>query len=155
MIYFAYGADLNPAQLSRWAPTYRSIGVGRLPGYRLTFPRYSPEWRGALASVEPSPNAAVFGALYEVPADDIPVLHHERGYDPDGPPELNEHLFREVSVRRLTPGDTLSAWTYIAVPDKTAAAMPSPAYLNAMLDGARYHRLPRAYVVVLQATKTA
>jgi hypothetical protein len=154
MIYFAYGADLSPGQFGARAPGYRSLGVGRLSGYRLTFPRYSPVWRGALASIAESPNDAVFGALYEVLPDDVPVLHHDKGYDPDGPRELNEHLFREVSVRRIASAETLSAWTYVAVPDDTTA-LPSTAYVNAMLDGARYHKLPRAYLVVLQATKTA
>jgi hypothetical protein len=107
-----------------------------------------------VASILPSPNDAVFGALYDILPDDIPVLHHDKGYDPDGPPELNEHLFREVSVRRLAAGETISAWTYVAVPDSTDG-LPSAAYVDAMLDGARYHKLPRAYLVVLQAMKTA
>jgi hypothetical protein len=154
MIYFAYGADLNPARLGARAPGHRSLGVARLAHYRLVFPRYSRQWAGATASLAPSPEDVVFGALYDLPPDDIPVLHHHKGYDPEGPPELNEHVFREVSVRRLANPEPVSAWTYIAVPDNTTA-LPSRAYVNAILDGARYHGLPRAYVVVLQAMKTA
>jgi hypothetical protein len=153
MLYFSYGADMNPARLGSRAPGHRSLGIARLAAHKLVFPRYSRDWKGATASIASSPTDVVFGALYDLPADDIPILHHHKGYDPDGPPELNEHVFREVSVKRLASGETVSAWTYIAVPDNTDA-LPSRAYVRAMLDGARYHGLPRAYVVVLQATRT-
>ena len=153
MIYFAYGEDLNPARLGERAPGHRSLGVARLPGHKLVFPRFAREWRGATASVAPSPNDAVFGALYDLPPDDVPVMHHHKGYDPEGPPELNEHVFREVAVRRLGTSEMVSAWTYIAVPDNTTAP-PSAAYVNAIIDGARYHGLPRAYLLVLQGIKT-
>jgi hypothetical protein len=154
MLYFSYGADMNPSRLAARAPGHRSLGVARLSGHRLVFPRYSRDWKGATASIAPSPNDVVFGALYDLPPDDVPVLHHHKGYDPDGPPELNEHVFREVVVKRVATGDPVSAWTYIAVPDNTDA-LPSRAYVKAILDGARYHKLPRAYVVVLQAMRTA
>ena len=92
--------------------------------------------------------------LYDLPPDDVPILHHHKGYDPESPPELNEHVFREVTVRRLSTGEAVSAWTYIAVPDNTTAP-PSAAYVNAIIDGARYHGLPRAYMLVLQGIRTA
>lgn len=152
MIYFAYGADLNPARLSAYAPGHRSLGVARLPNHKLVFPRYAREWGGAVASIAASANDVVFGALYDLPPDDVPVLHYHKGYDPDGPPELNEHVFRDVTVRRLATSEALSAWTYVALPDNTTA-LPSRAYLNAMMDGGRYHGLPRAYLVALQAMK--
>ena len=153
MIYFAYGADLNPAQLGASAPGYRSLGVARLQGYRLTFPRYSREWGGATASIAAGTSDVVFGALYDLLPDDIPVLHHHKGYDPDGPPVLIEHVFREVTVRRLATSEAVSAWTYIALPDNTTE-LPSRTYVRELLDGARYHGLPRAYMVVLEGMRT-
>jgi hypothetical protein len=154
MIYFAYGADLNPARLGVRAPGHRSLGIARLLDHKLAFTRFSREWGGATASLAPSPGEVVFGALYDLPPDDVAVLHHHKGYDPDGPPELSEHLFREVSVRRPGVTEPVSAWTYIAVPDNTTAP-PSARYVRAIVDGARYHRLPRAYIVALQALKAA
>jgi hypothetical protein len=153
MLYFAYGSDLNPAQMAAHCPGYRSLGVARLADYRLCFPRVSRAWNGAIAGIAPSHGAAVFGALYDVPADEVPVMHYHKGYDPAGEAEANEHQFGEVSVRRAG-GETVAAWTYAAVPDGSTAR-PSAAYLNAMLDGARYHGLPRAYIVVLERIRTA
>jgi hypothetical protein len=154
MLYFAYGADLHPAQMTDRSPGHRSVGVVRLPNHRLIFPRFSREWGGAVASLSQSPSDVVFGALYDLPPDEVPVMHHHKGYDPDGPPELNEHVFREVTVRRLAGAEQISAWTYLAVPDNTAV-LPSRAYVDTLVDGARYHGLPRAYLVLLNATRAA
>jgi hypothetical protein len=154
MMYFAYGADMSPSRLLSRSPGHKSLGIGRLPDHRLTFPRFSREWGGATASLTVSPGDVVFGALYDVPPDDIPILHHHHGYDPEGPPELSEHVFREVSVRRQGAAEPVSAWAYFAVPDNTTAR-PSRRYIAAIIDGAIYHRLPRAYLVVLQSIRTA
>jgi hypothetical protein len=153
MIYFAYGTDMNPGQMAERCPGHRSIGVARLPGHRLCFPRFSRTWRCASASIAPSRNDVVFGALYEVPADEVAVLNYQQGYDPDGPPELNRHELREFTVLRMGGSEPVAAMTYVAVPDGTSA-LPSAAYMNIIIDGARYHGLPRAYLVVLKAVRT-
>jgi len=49
--------------------------------------------------------------------------------------------------------EPVKAITFVAVPDKTTA-LPSQAYMNAIIDGARYNGLPRAYIVVLKSVKT-
>jgi hypothetical protein len=154
MLYFAYAAHLNPAHLTPHAPGHKTVGVARLTGHRLIFPRYSRVWNGATASVAASADDVVFGALYELSPDDVPVLHYHQGYDPSGPPELNEHVFREIAVRRVGLSEPVSAWTYLAVPDNSEA-LPSRDYLTAMVDGARYHGLPRAYIAVLSNVRTA
>jgi hypothetical protein len=127
--------------------------VARLPGHRLTFPRFSQRHRCASAGFEPSPGDVLWGALYEVPDSELPVLHHNEGYDPDGPPALNRHEYRKVTVLRLGGSEAVEAMTYAAVPDGTAA-LPSAAYLATIIDGARYHNLPRTWLVVLNAVKT-
>lgn len=154
MIYFAYGSNLNPAQMSQRCPGYRSLGVARLPGYRLCFPRYSRSRRCASAGFEPSPGDVLWGALYDISPDDLSILHYHEGYDPDGPPELNRHIFSEVTVLRLGGSEPVRAMTYAAVPDGTAE-LPSRAYLETIIDGARYHSLPRTWLVVLEAIRTA
>jgi hypothetical protein len=154
MIYFAYGANMNPAQMTERSPGHRTIGVARLMDHRLHFPSFSPTWRCASASITPSAGDAVFGVLYEVPLNDVPILHHQAGYNPDGAPEANRHMVREVTVLRVRGSEPVKAITYVAVPDGTTA-LPSRAYMDAVMDGARYHGLPRAYLVVLNAIRTA
>jgi hypothetical protein len=61
---------------------------------------------------------------------------------------------REVNVQRLGHVQPLAASTYVAVPDDRKG-LPSESYMNMILDGARYHGLPKAYLAALQAVKTA
>jgi hypothetical protein len=154
MIYFAYGTDINPGQMAERSPGHRSLGVARLTGHRLCFPRFSRTWNGASASITPSRNDTVFGVLYEVPPDELTALHYQFGYDPEGPADLNRHELRAVTVLKVGGSEPVQAMTYVAAPDGTTA-LPSAAYVNAMIDGARYHGLPRAYLVVLNAIRTA
>jgi hypothetical protein len=154
MIYFAYGTDINPAQMAERCPGHRSLGVVRLPEYRLWFPRFSRTWNCASASITPSPNDTVFGVLYDVPPIEVATLHYQFGYDPEGRAEFNRHELHEVTVLRVGGSEPVKAMTYVAVPDGTKA-LPSAAYIDAIIDGARYHGLPRAYLVVLKAIRTA
>ena len=154
MIYFAYGSNLNPTQMAERCPGHRSLGVARLTDHRLCFPRYSRAWRCATAGFEASPGDVLWGALYDVPDEDLPILHHHEGYNPDGAAELNRHDFRQITVLRLGGSEPVSAMTYVAIPDGTGE-LPSRAYMDTIIDGARYHRLPRTWLVVLEAVHTA
>ncbi len=153
MIYFAYGADMNPGRMAEICPGYRSIGVARLPDHHLCFPRFSRTWGCASASLAPRRNETVFGVLYDVPEEDLLALHSQHGFDPDAPAEFNHHELRDVTVLRVGGSEPVAAKTYIAVPDGTTA-LPSATYMNLAIDGARYHNLPRAYLVVLRAVPT-
>jgi gamma-glutamylcyclotransferase (GGCT)/AIG2-like uncharacterized protein YtfP len=154
MLYFAYGSNLNPGQMTQRCPGHRTLAVARLTGHRLVFPRFSPSRRCASASVEPSPGDAVWGVVYQLAPDDIPVLHYHEGYDSERPMDENRHDLREVSVVRMDGSERIRAVTYVAVGDGTTE-LPSAEYLDTILDGARYHGLPRAYISFLQSIKTA
>lgn len=153
MIYFAYGADLNPARMAQNSPGYKSLGFARLRDWWISFPRYSPSERSAVVGIVQQPGDAVWGALYDVPDWDVPILDGIFGYDPDGSPSFNEHIRREVAVER--PGRSLPivAQTFVAVPDDRGA-LPTREYMMLIIDGARYHGLPRAYLGALQAVRT-
>lgn len=154
MIYFAYGSNMNLGQMIGRCPETRALGVARLVDYRLCFPRFSRTHQCASASVEPYPGSAVFGVLYDVSENDLPVLHYHEGYDPHGPAELNRHTFREVTVLRLGGSQKVKAMTYFAVPDGTTAR-PSAAYRQLMIDGAEHHGLPLACIAALNGIRTA
>lgn len=153
MIYFAYGLYLNPAQMLECSPGYRSLGAARLADHWFAFPRYSSAVRSATIGIVENPGGVVWGALYELPEEDMPILDHLHGFDPDGPPNLNEHVIRDVSVQRPGHPEPIAAMTYVAVADGRNAA-PSARYMTLLLDGARYHSLPKAYVAALQSVKT-
>lgn len=154
MIYFAYRSDLSPAEMMARCPGYRTVGVARLSGHRLVFRRFSRLQRGAVAGFEPHAGDSVWGALYEIADHELPILHHQEGYVPDAPATLNEADFREVTVHRLGGSEPVKAVTYVPVPDGTGG-LPSRAYVDAMIEGAARHGLPKAWIVALQVLKTA
>jgi hypothetical protein len=152
MIYFAYGADLNPSRMMQNSPGHKSIGVARLRDWSIAFPRYSSTERSAIISIVRQPGESVWGALYDVPDRDLPILDSIFGFDPDGPPSLNEYVRRDVEVERLGRPHPDVVHTYVAVPDSQEAS-PTAEYMMRIFDGARYHGLPRAYLGALQAVR--
>ena len=153
MIYFAYGPDLNPSHMMERSPGYRSIGIARLADCWIDFPRHSSGERSAVISIVESPGSYVWGVLYDIRDEDIPILDHVHGFDPDRPEDLNDHVLREVTVQRPGHPKPVSASTYVAVPDGRVS-QPTASYLVQIIDGARYHGLPKAYLGALQAVRT-
>jgi cation transport regulator ChaC len=153
MIYFAYGLDLNPAEMLKRSPGHRSVGIARLVDWWFSFPRHSRSERSATMSIGESKGGVVWGALYEIPEEDMPILNHLYGYDPEGPPDFNDYVGRTVTVLRAANGEPVEAMTFVAVPEGDKA-LPSADYMALIVDGARYHGLPKAYLAALQAVKT-
>lgn len=153
MIYFAYGADLNPARMTQNSPGYKTLGAARLRDWSIAFPRYSANERSAVASIVRQPGETVWGALYDVPDWEFPILDSIFGFYSDGPSEINEYVRREVEVERLGRPLPLVAHTYVAMPDDEGA-WPTADYMMLIIDGARYHGLPRAYLGALNAVQT-
>ena len=52
MLYYAYGADLDPSQMRQRCPQARYVNKARLDGYALCFPRWSDRRLHAVASIE-------------------------------------------------------------------------------------------------------
>lgn len=154
MIYFAYGSNLNPSQMFERCPLHRTIGIARLPGHTLVFPRFSPVRRCATAGIAVHQQSTVWGVLYQLAEEDVPILHFHEGYDPYGPAENNRHDLREIEVVRTGASAPQTALTYVAIPDGTTER-PSRAYVDLILDGARYHNLPRAWLSFLESVPTA
>jgi gamma-glutamylcyclotransferase (GGCT)/AIG2-like uncharacterized protein YtfP len=153
MIHFAYGIDLNPAWMVRHSPGHRSLGIARLIDHGIAFPHYSSAERSAFMSIVAKPGHVVWGALYEVPEDDLPVLDHVFEFAPDGPSHLNAYIRKTVSLQRPGGMPPIEASVYIAAAHENSAP-PTDKYMMAVLDGARYHGLPKAYVGALQAVRT-
>lgn len=153
-VYFAYGSNLDPEQMRARCPRHRILGRAWLPGYRLCFPRRSPKRGCATAGLELCMGAGVWGALYELTRGDRAALHAFEGYRPDGPPEHNRHMVKQIEAALGGPGgDAVIAYTYLAVADDSGA-LPSPDYLGHLIRGGRHHGLPEDYIATLHAIAT-
>ncbi|MCB1498097.1 MAG: gamma-glutamylcyclotransferase [Bauldia sp.] len=156
MIYFAYGSNLDPVQWAERCPGSPLIGVARLDGYRLHFPRHSPVRRCAVASIEAvdggmAESAVVWGALYRMSGKDFAALDAREGHFPD---RAHESRYLRRTVRVLRPDrTTVEALTYVAIPSPDPGH-PSRSYVKHLIDGAVHHGFPAAYVAGLKAIPT-
>src|SRR6185295_11438010 len=52
MLCFAFGADLDRDVRSARIPEHRVVGLAALRDHQLSFPRFSQEWGGGVASIQ-------------------------------------------------------------------------------------------------------
>jgi hypothetical protein len=153
MFYFAYGMTLDPDEMRRLCPGSTAIGLAALHERRLAFPQYSTRWGGGLAGLGHAHGGIVWGALHEVTEQDLAAMDQAEGWR--GPEDQHNLSDRElVTVELIRPDDgsvprRVRAWTH--VPRTSNPSPPSRRYLEALLKGARHHRLPDEYVVKLGA----
>ena len=65
VLYFAYGSNLDDAQMRERCANARVVGRATLPNYALVFGGFSHRWGGAVASVVRAKGACVEGLLYD------------------------------------------------------------------------------------------
>lgn len=154
MLYFAYGSNLDPEQMRSRCPEHRVAGLAALRDHRLVFPLYSERWGGGVASVQLAHTLTVWGVVFELTDSDLKSLDGFEGFNAPGD---QHNLYDRVTIYvELTRADDGSfprrvlAFTYIARPANPTA--PSRRYLDAILRGARHHRLPEDYVAALAQT---
>ena len=129
------------------------VGLAELRDHRLTFPLTSHDWGGGVSSVGVAHGESVWGVVYELGAADLAALDGYEGYV--GPLDQHNVYDRETMSVQLVRADDgsfprrLHAWIYLA--RSANPSRPSRRYLEAVLRGARHHRLPDDYVARLAA----
>jgi len=146
-LYFAFGSNLELAQMDRRCPTARLVDRAVVRGYRLGFPRYCPTWYGGVASIEPADGHRVEGAVYDVSDAELGVLDEYE--DVEGGDYRRET--RQVLAETHGP---LDVWTYIANPDPEGPTPPSRVYRDALVRGANDHGLSADYIAMLRQLPT-
>lgn len=141
MKYFAFASNMSSEEFGAWCPGAEFIAVAKLAGYRLDFTRYSEKRQGGVADVVASEGDEVWGALYELPEDELPALDRK-----ESAPSVYGHEDVDVVT---TPGERVRAMTYMVV-DKAPTEAPGRAYLELILKGARERELPADYLSALE-----
>lgn len=142
MRYFAYGSNMDAGQMSERCPSARLLGRARLDGYRLGFTTYARTRQCGVADVIADPSSSVWGLLYELDESDLPALDRAEGH-----PVKYQRV--EVAVR--TDADVVETASCYEVVRKRPFQTPSAHYLGLMVDAARLHRFPDAYIAELEA----
>ncbi len=158
MLYFAYGSNLQWERIKERCPSAKFLCRALLPGYRLTFPRYSQCNKCWTASVEKAEGHHVWGVTYEIEDYDLGKLNKAEGYRPDRASDENAYLPLQCHV--FDDGDEhkpVAVMTYIAKsegnppPERRDRKAPNAAYKSRLVDGANHWHLPQKYIQQLEA----
>jgi len=60
--FFAYGSLLDQRLMREMVGEWDSLSTARLPDHKLRFSRYSEEWKGATADLEPARGGSAGGS---------------------------------------------------------------------------------------------
>ncbi len=136
-LYFAYGSNLSTSRMGERVPSARVVAAARADGRRLSLGKLGRDGSGKATLID-APDAFVWGVVYAIDRCDWRRLDRfERGY-------------ARISVFvALEREQHIAATTYVApetAPDPTAFGW----YTRLIIDGAREHGLPAAYVAELE-----
>ena len=139
MHYFAYGSNLNWAQMQRRCPSSAFVCVARLFNYRFGITRHSRLRNCGTANICPAHGEEVWGAVYDVSADDLLALDSfEDGYRRE---MVKVHTLDKESL-------ALEVLIYVAELEPNVP-LPNAEYKRLILEGAHYWKLPRLYITRL------
>jgi hypothetical protein len=140
-LYFAYGSNMSSSQLRAWDTPHRALGAAELPDHRLAFLRRSVRWKAGAADIVPTEGESVWGVLWELPfgAAELDVK------------ESAGVGYRRRSVEVVHEGEPVTAMAYEVIDKAPREVRPRPEYVQLMVDGAREHGLPDAWLRRLKA----
>lgn len=146
-LYFGYGSNLEADGMRSHCPSAQLVSIARLAGYRFAFTIESRNtWLGGVGDMQSDATDEIWGALWVIAAEDSHALDDHMG------------LFREpVAYRRTTvevttpAGDVVRCRSYVVADPHLEGYLPSPAYRDAVVRGARAIGLPVAYIARLEA----
>jgi gamma-glutamylcyclotransferase len=124
VLYFAYGSNLNGAQMRSRCRGARRVGRAVLPNHALAFGGFSCRWGGAVASVVRARGERVEGLLYELDDADVRRLDGFEG-----------HPFAYVRVVRFVvaeDGRRRRVVTYVQREEALSPSSPPRGYLGVL-----------------------
>lgn len=134
-LYFAYGSNMDRAQMAARCPASAAIGTARLAHHRLVI------MREGYASVVRDPRRIVWGVLWDLALADIPALDRYEG--------VGGGLYTKRHVAVLSASGARRALIYVG--RNAGPGLPRPGYLEAVVEAARTQDMPPAYVAELDA----
>jgi len=152
--WFVYGSSLDAEAFADWArdhgyrlPDFSSARPARLRGWRLAFDAPSKMWGGPVASLAESAGEEVEGLAVPMPGGARGLVDHKEG--------AVSGLYEAVPVTLETGTGPVEALAYRVSPARRLPAdgPPAPAYLDALLRGARAVGLSPAWIARLESLR--
>lgn len=145
LLYFAYGSDMNPEQISARCDEPKAFMVAHLPDYAVAFFGHADRWDGGLESIMECPNSQVFGVLYKVSFNDADYLDACQGARLDGTGPYFQFPIEVIGA----DGNLYSVFTY-KKSSLGETTLPSSGYLDYIVSGAVARGLPDEYIARLK-----
>ena len=150
MLYFAYGSNLDCAQMRKRCPSASFRCRAVLKDRRLAFTRYSQGRGCGVADAVRSAGSKVWGVVYDIKEADLAGLDGAEGYRPGRNAAANAYIRREATVLEdADPRKPLAVQTYFATPQEHPSR-PSGDYKRLIVEGARFWNLPPHYLEELE-----
>src|SRR5207249_5660269 len=99
MLYFAYGSNMDWAQMKQRCPLAKFVCRAKLPAHRLAFTLKSARRDCGVADVAPDQAKAVWSVVYELPDNELKNLDKREDYRP-GKPYQSEYTREDHYVWR-------------------------------------------------------
>lgn len=137
--YFAYGSNLDTEQMAKRTGKIREARRAQLAGYRLLFNKRGSDGTGK-ANIAPDDTHVVWGIVYLCDERAFESLDQYEGV-------AGGHYYRKTVNVSCDSGEVLDAVAYIAGESFiTSPLMPTPEYLQKIVNGAQSHGLPSEYI---------
>lgn len=124
MLYFAYGMNTNPTEMSHRCPGAVSLGHARLINHSFRFAQH--------ADVEPCSDSYVDGVLWEITDEHLKSLDQLEGYP---------HYYNRLVATVVHGARTFHVLVYRMQPGHLVSE-PTRGYYNLICEGYRAHGIP-------------
>lgn len=147
-LYFAYSTILDREAFLEWRGQHGydffDLPEGTLAearDVRLVYDFPSRWWGGRVAGLADAPGSVIHGKLFEIRAEDWPIIQHKEGA------VTGMSVEREVTVTPAGGGAPITATAFTTHPRRASAeGEVSQRFVEALVRGARSAGLPQAYV---------
>ncbi len=129
-LYFAYGANMDIADMAKRAPNSRPLGPARLPRHRFII------MKEGYASVVRDPRHAVYGLLWDLTLADLRPLDKFEGVD--------RGLYSKIDQPVVVDGGAKRALVYVG--HSAEPGRPKAGYLEGIIASARELGFPAIYL---------
>jgi len=148
-IYFAYGSNLDPERLYLNCPSAQFLSTGKLYEFTLNFTKTSEiRWRGGVADIVETPNASMWGAIWQINISESDALDRQEGV------YANPQGYHRLNITVESPdGRSIKCRTYQVTVREALNILPSPAYKETLVRGAKYCELPADYQTLIANIK--
>lgn len=148
-LFFAYGSNMNPGQISSRCYKPEVFAVARLPDHKLSFFGDSRRWDGGEATAVRQPGEDLWGVIYTLSFSDTERLDSWQEVRLDGTGAY--FLFPTAVVDK--DGNNHSVLLYKRFYSDPPRS-PSEEYLDTIISGAISRGLPAGYIEKLKGIET-